>query len=179
MTPLPAARSGGQGRGFTLIELLIAMTIVMLISGAVASLAEPTRTAFDRVPAELDLQQRGRTAIDVLSQALRSAIDDVTVSVPGADGLFGSLTVTIPITGANPQQYTFRLDAQPDGSFSLMRVTSAGAVQPVIDFVTTLGFVRSGSEVNIVVSLQAPTATLRRIIADRTFRSSIRLRNVS
>lgn len=168
-------------RGFTVIELLISLAIVMMLAGALASIAEPARAAFDRVPAELDLQQRGRTATDVLSQALRSTIDGVTVGDPNADGEFGSLKVTVPIAGqaVGVEQYTFRLAAQPDGSFSLIRETSAGAIQPVIDFVSSLGFTVSGSEVDIVVRLQAETAAMRRSIPERVFRSSIRLRNAS
>ena len=61
-----------RATGSRVIELLIAMTITLLIAGAVANVAPPARAAFDRVPAELDLHQRGRTAIDALSQALRS-----------------------------------------------------------------------------------------------------------
>jgi hypothetical protein len=72
-------RSGSEQR-FTLIELLIAMTITLLIAGAVASVAPPSRKAFDRVPAELDLRQRGRTAIDALSQALRSSGKNVAAT---------------------------------------------------------------------------------------------------
>jgi Tfp pilus assembly protein PilW len=163
------------------MELLIALTIVMLIAGALASLAEPARAAFDRVPAELDLQQRGRTAIDVLSQALRSTIGGVTVGDPSAAGDFGSLMVTVPIAGqaVGVEQYTFRLSVQTDGSLSLIRETSAGAIQPVIDFVSSLGFTVSGSEVDIVVRLQATTAAMRQVIPERVFRSSIRLRNAS
>ena len=56
--------------GFTVIELLIALAIVTLLAGALAGVAQPAREVFDRVPAELDLQQRGRTAIDVMSNAV-------------------------------------------------------------------------------------------------------------
>ena len=102
--------------GFTLIELLIAMTITVLIAGVVASVAPPAREAFDRVPAELDLQQRGRTAIDALSQALRSSGKNVaatellgslsgllptaSVSEPDESGAFTELTVIVPVRDA-------------------------------------------------------------------------------
>ena len=106
----------GTSTGFSIIELLIAMTITILIAGAIAGVAPQARAAFERVPADLDLQQRGRTAIDVLSQALRSAGNNVaateslgalsdllpTVSVSGEDepGVFTELTVIIPVPDA-------------------------------------------------------------------------------
>ena len=262
-------------RGFTVIEILIALAIVMLIAGALASVVEPARAAFDRVPAELDLQQRGRTAIEVITQAVRSAGKNVpatnalgafseivpavsvadpeesgdafatlTVIVPVVDGAQGVLVVNQPGAGAaltlatapcpnvkdvcgfNPgmsavitdgaghsdvfvvvstvvgsrrltadrifsqpypigsavieiDQHTFSLASQTDGSFSLIRETAAGAIQPVVDFVTTLSFSISNHQVDVALSVQAPTAALRRVLTDRVFRTSIRLRNAS
>ncbi len=276
MIHLRAARYGGQGpRGFTVIELLIAMAIALLIAGALAGVVQPARAAFDRVPAELDLQQRGRTAIDVISQAVRSAGKDVaathalgalseivpvvsvtdpvasgggfatlTVMAPIADGAqgvlaasqsgsAGSLTLatapcpnvkdvcgfnrgmTAVITDGSGRydvfvvastvggsrrltadrsfplpysigaavveidQHTFSLAPQADGSLSLIRETAAGAVQPVVDFVTALTFTISNHRVDVAVSLQAATESLRRRLADRVFRTSITLRNAS
>lgn len=246
-------------RGFTILELLIVLGLTLAIAGALATLVQPARAAFDRVPAELDQQQRGRTAIDVLSQALRSASRNISASDPASGGnLFGSLTVAVPIAAgaqgalavdqpgnagaitlattpcpnvkdvcgfvagavalitdaqdhhdvftiastlagarsltpnhplsqfypagsriAEVEQYTFSLALQPDGSLTLIRETAAGAIQPVIDFVSDLGFTVSGSEVGIVVRVQASTESLRRVVVDRVFRTSIRLRNAS
>src|SRR5689334_13988891 len=95
MTNGPALHSAKREGGFTLIELLIAMTITMLIAGALAGVVQPARAAFDRVPAELELQQRGRTAIDVLSQALRASVS----RLEGA-GILEELTVAIPVHAA-------------------------------------------------------------------------------
>jgi prepilin-type N-terminal cleavage/methylation domain-containing protein len=270
--------------GFTLIELLIAMTITLLIAGALASVVQPARAAFDRVPAELDLQQRARTAIDALSQALRSAgrnvaapdglglLSDIvpTASVSGPDesGPFTELTVIVPVTDAaqgilfrdqsetggaiqlatapcpdvadvcgftigspaviadgagnydvfivaatNPgarlvtpagalsrsypagsvvveaNEFTFSLAQQADGSYSLIRRTAAGAVQPVVDFVSSLTFdvigrnVPAGffqlEQVDVSIGVEPPRESLRRLMTDRVFRTSIRLRNAS
>lgn len=267
-----------------MIELLVAMTIALLVAGAVAGVARPAREAFERVPAELELQQRGRTAIDALSQALRSAGKDVaatellgslsgllpaaSVSNPDGTGAFTELTVIMPVADAaqgvlsadqagsgasfplgtthcpivndvcgftsgataviadgaghydvfsiastsavtryvtparslsraypagsvviEADQFTFSLALQTDGGYSLIRRTAAGAVQPIVDFVSGLSFDASGSDapagffrleqVDIRLSVEAPTESLRRLITDRAFRTSIRLRNAS
>src|SRR6478752_1782419 len=86
--------SGCSGRsGFTVIELLIAMTVLALLAGAMASAAPSARQVFDRVPADLDQQQRGRSAIDALSQMLRSA----TAIIDSGDPT--TLTVIAPVVG--------------------------------------------------------------------------------
>ncbi|HUQ88225.1 MAG TPA: prepilin-type N-terminal cleavage/methylation domain-containing protein [Vicinamibacterales bacterium] len=270
--------------GFTLVELLVAMTITLLIAGALAGVAQPAREAFDRVPAELDLQQRGRTAIDALSQALRSSGKNVAatdllgslsdllptafVSRPNGSGSFAELTVIAPVRDAaqgvlfadqagaaapitlatthcpnvkdvcgftpgatvliadgsghsdvfsvastnagarrlsparalsrsypvgsaviEVDQSTFSLARQTDGSDSLIRRTAAGAVQPIVDFVTGLSFDVIGrdaaagffqlEQVDVVIGVEPPTELLRRLMTGRIFRTSIRLRNAS
>lgn len=257
MTPGPFRRPGhlSRGHGFSVMELLIALAITLLIAGALATLVQPARSAFDRVPAEADLQQRGRAAIDALAQTLRSSVavsgpdpgevsSLLTVVTPvfgGAqaalaadqDGPAGSLlldatpcpsgkdicgfgagTIAVitddaghydvfaiastnaaarvlfadrPLSQAYPSgsavteidQYTFRLAQQVDGSQSLMRETAAGAVQPMVDFVSSLWFAVSATQVDVALSVQPPTAPLRRVLPDRVFRTSIRLRNAS
>jgi Tfp pilus assembly protein PilW len=269
-------------RGFSVIELLVALTMTLAIAGALANVVPPARAAFERVPGEFDLQQRGRTAIDVLSQALRSAgrnvaateslgplsdvMPAVSLSEPDENGGFTELTVIAPLTdpaqgvlaaaqsgpaaaiildadlcpdisdvcGFQPgstavivdglgnydvfqvaativaarllmparalsrsypaasavvevDEFKFTLAEQPDGSYALIRQTAAGAVQPVVDFVSGLAFRGVGQgvaggflqyrEVDVTVSVEAPTDLLRRVIPDRVFRTSIRLRN--
>lgn len=265
----------GQGaRGFSVIELLIALAIVTLLAGALAGVAEPARAVFDRVPAELDLQQRGRTAIDVLATDLRSAgrnvaamnalgafadilpafaltdpdesgeaFSTLTVTTPAPNGAQGILaadqagtltaltlgammcpnviqvcgftagTTAIIVDGAGHQdlfevatteagtrtltpdralsqaypagsavieidQHTFRLAGQADGSLSLIRETAAGATQPLVDGVASLAFHSSGRQVDIAVTVQAATESLRRVLEDRVFRTTVYLRNV-
>src|SRR5688572_4588667 len=270
--------------GFTVIELLIAMTITLLVAGALAGVARPARDAFDRVPAELDLHQRGRVAIDVLSQVLRSAgsnvaaaellgplsdlLPTVSVAEPDESGAFTELTVIVPVADAaqgvlsddqpgpaapialandhcpnvkevcgftagmfaviadgagqfdvfsiaapdpgarrvspanalsraypagsvvvEVDQFTFSLAQQTDGSYSLVRQTAAGAIQPIVDFVSGLSFDVTGrdmpggffrlEQVDLSISVEPPTVMLRRLMTDRVFRTSIRLRNAS
>jgi type II secretory pathway pseudopilin PulG len=264
-----------RARGFTVIELLIGLAIVMLIGGAIANVVEPARAAFDRVPAELEMEQRGRTAIDAITRALRSAgksvaatsslgafadmVNPVTLAEPVDEGdAFTALTLVAPVVngaegvldanqafaaapltfavapcpnvkdvcGFTPgttaviadaaghhdvfvvssttpaarrlnadrsfthayasgsavieiDHYTFRLATQADGSASLIRETTAGAIQPVVDFVRALEFKVQGALVHVAVTIEAPTSVLRRTIAARVFRSSVVLRNAS
>lgn len=249
MSPPRARRYGGPG-GFTVIELLIAMAITLLIAGAVANVAPQARVAFERVPAELDLQQRGRSALDAFSRMLPSALSvsdggdasTLTVTAPVPNGGRGALSVAAAgttlllaaspcpaatdvcgfVTGATamisdglghtdvfivaatnagarrltadrvwPQpypagaaileidRYTYRLASQTDGSFSLIRETTAGAIQPMVDFVSDLSFAISVDRVDVSLRVGAATESLRRLLPDRIFRTSITLRNVS
>lgn len=242
-------------KGFTLMELLVAMTIPLLIAGALLGAMPAARAAFDRLPAELEMQQRGRSAIDTLSQALRAA-ERISVAGPDETGEYAELTAVIPVlngargvlsvdqpapgsamtlavpacpnikdicgfvngavamvsdsignydvftvssTDAGQRRFTpsqalsraysagsvvfevdentFGLDAQPDGTYSLTRVTAAGAVQPIVDFISDLTFAVNLQHVAIALHVQAATESQRGVIADRVFRTSIALRN--
>jgi prepilin-type N-terminal cleavage/methylation domain-containing protein len=72
--------------GFSLVELLVALTVCALIAGAVAAVVGPAKAVFESTPDALDLQQRQRTASDLLSGALRSARAPVATAVEGAAG---------------------------------------------------------------------------------------------
>lgn len=242
-------------KGFTLMELLVAMTITLLIAGALLGAMPAARAAFDRLPVELEMQQRGRTAIDTLSQALRAAIQ-ISVADPDESGEYAELTAVIPVvngargvlsidqpapgsaitlavpacpnikdvcgfingtvamvgdssgnydvfivssTDAGQRRFTpnralshaypagsvvleveantFGLDAQPDGTYSLTRVTAAGAVQPIVDFISDLTFAVNEQRVDIALHVHAATESQRSIIADGIFRTSIAVRN--
>jgi prepilin-type N-terminal cleavage/methylation domain-containing protein len=235
--------------GFTVLELLIALTVTLLLASAMASAAPAARQAFDRVPAELDLQQRGRSAIESLSQMLRSATSisepgdsaTLTVMAPIAHGgqavlaadQFGMMLILAPswcpnlgvcgftagttavitdglgrddvfivsatdaalrrltpdrvFASAYPagsaiveiDQYTYRLAPQADGSYSLIRETAAGAIQPMVDFVRDLSFTVTSSQVDISLRVEAATEPLRRLLPDRVFKTSVRVRNRS
>jgi hypothetical protein len=223
--------------------------VTMLLAGVAASTIAPARLAFDRVPAELDLQQRGRTAIDALSQVLRSAVA-ITIShdtlivlasvtngargvlaadqsgaalmlatspcagvrdacgfVPGATAIIadgaGRYDVFV-VAAANAgvqmltadhafphpypagsaivaiDRYAYRLASQADGSLSLIRETSAGAIQPMVDFVRGWSFGIDGSRVELSLRVSATTPIRGQVtVADRVFRTSVQLRNVS
>ena len=229
--------------------------------------------AFERVPAELELQQRGRAALEMITNAVRAAGQDVAAShalgsmadllpaitlgdpdesgststsltaivpvVNAAQGILvsgqtsGSSSITlastlcpnvrdvcgftpgaaavivdesgdfdvfvVSATNAGARRLTpdralsraypagsvvveieansFRLDEQADGSFSLMRETAAGAVQPIADFLSSLSFTFDNQRLEIALTVMPPIGTLQEAIAGREFRTSIRLRN--
>lgn len=53
-------------RGFSLIELMVAMTITLIISGAIYGLLSSGQSAFRREPAVVDRQQNIRIAMDLI-----------------------------------------------------------------------------------------------------------------
>jgi Tfp pilus assembly protein PilW len=65
-------RDGGEA-GFSLVELLIAMTITMVISGAIFGLLAGGQTAFRREPELSDRQQAIRVAMDVILRDVANA----------------------------------------------------------------------------------------------------------
>lgn len=264
-----------RSHGFSVIELLIALAIVLSIAGLLAQVVAPGRLAFERVPADLDLHQRGRAVIDVIARAVRSTATDVAATTAlgafadllpvialsdpdGAGGRYSTLTVMAPVANAAQgtleidqaaaaaaltlatttcpnvkevcgfrpgttavitdgaghhdvfivastsaasraltadrvfshvypagsavieiDRHTYALGVQGDGSYSLLRETPAGASQPVVDHVAALSFQASGHSVDVVVTVEAATESLRRVIPNRSFRTSIKWRNAS
>ena len=182
MKSLRACRSSGQESGFTVVELLIAMTITLLVAGAIAGVTQPARDAFDRVPAELDLQQRGRIAIEVMSQALRSAgrnvaaaerlgllsdlVPAASVFDPDESGRFTSLEVIVPATDAAQGV----LAADQSGAAAAITL----AVAPCPDVDDVCGFTPGSTALD-----HGWPRALRRVFDrhDRAGRASIHARN--
>lgn len=84
-------------RGFSLVELLVALAVCGVLSAVVAAVAPAARAAFEAAPATLDLQHRGRTGIDALAAAIRSAASNVA-SAPELDALGSVLPALIPLS---------------------------------------------------------------------------------
>jgi prepilin-type N-terminal cleavage/methylation domain-containing protein len=82
--------------GFSLVELLVALAVCSLLSAVVAGLAPPARAAFEQTPVTLNLQQRGRTAIDAMAAAIRSAAG--TAVSPDLDAFGSVLPALIPLS---------------------------------------------------------------------------------
>jgi hypothetical protein len=62
-------RARGDG-GFTIMELLVSSTIMLLVTGAVFSLVNPGKGAFQVQPEVSDVQQRLRVGVDTLQKDL-------------------------------------------------------------------------------------------------------------
>jgi prepilin-type N-terminal cleavage/methylation domain-containing protein len=81
--------SGRQG-GFSLIELLVAMTITLIVSGAIYGLMVSGQGAFRREPAVVERQQNIRIAMDLIVRDIQNAgagmvpqVQAFTPDVPG------------------------------------------------------------------------------------------------
>jgi prepilin-type N-terminal cleavage/methylation domain-containing protein len=63
----------GRQKGYSLLELMIAMTVTLIITGAVFKLVSAGNNAFRREPQLSDRQQNIRTALDLVAQDLFKA----------------------------------------------------------------------------------------------------------
>jgi len=74
-------------RGFTLVELLISMTIMVGITAAIFSIADPARGTFKQQPEVSDMQQRLRVGTSYMANDLMMA----GAGAPAGGTLMGSL----------------------------------------------------------------------------------------
>src|SRR3954451_16207018 len=59
--------------GFSLVEMLVAMTITLIISGAIYGLLSTGQSAFRREPELTDRQQNARIAMNLIMRAIANA----------------------------------------------------------------------------------------------------------
>ena len=111
--------------GFTVIELVVTSAIGMVVLLALFGLVDTTQSASSTVTQRVDASQRGRTAMEQLSQAIRSVVCAKTDpdASPGviASGSGSHITVYTAIQGAvagqaaptalAPEQREYRFDA--------------------------------------------------------------------
>jgi prepilin-type N-terminal cleavage/methylation domain-containing protein len=67
-------RRMGQERGFTLIELMVSMTVGVVIVGVAFGLLDAVVRTFSASGNRVDVSQRGRQAMDQVTQKLRSQV---------------------------------------------------------------------------------------------------------
>ena len=103
-------KHSGSESGFSLVELLVAMTITLMISGAIYGLMTGGQRAFQREPELTDRQQNARLALSLIerdvakagakfaltSQAFTNALDDAGLTL----GLVGNTDI-LETVGAN------------------------------------------------------------------------------
>jgi prepilin-type N-terminal cleavage/methylation domain-containing protein len=78
-------------KGFSLVELMVAMTVTLIITGAVFKLVTAGHSAFRREPAMAERQQNIRVALDIISQDLyRAGHGTPTFAQVFTDGLDGA-----------------------------------------------------------------------------------------
>jgi prepilin-type N-terminal cleavage/methylation domain-containing protein len=64
----------GDQRGFTLIEMLMALTLSLAITGAALGVLRTTMKRTNETVMRVDANQRGRTALETVTRALRSQV---------------------------------------------------------------------------------------------------------
>jgi prepilin-type N-terminal cleavage/methylation domain-containing protein len=103
--------------GFSLVELLVALTVTMIVSGAVYGLLASGQGAFRKEPALSDRQANIRSAMDQIvkelsgagaamppfAQVLAPGLDGPAGSPNGLNGLTDELMILTDTSGASPQ----------------------------------------------------------------------------
>ena len=72
--PARIRRRLGQERGFTLIELMVSAVVCVVIVGVAFGLLDATVRTFGSSGDRVDVSQRGRQAMDAITQKLRSQV---------------------------------------------------------------------------------------------------------
>lgn len=122
-------RQGHGESGFSLIELMIAMTITLIVSGAIYGFIAGGQSAFRVQPERSDRQQNARTAMDAILRDIASAGSGAPLIVqtftPGLDGAtnpdltkwsspFGGFSDELEII-TNPTNFPLELACGTDG----------------------------------------------------------------
>ncbi len=122
-----------MNRGFSLLELLIAITITALLAAVTAAVVPPLHALFEQTPAAIDLQQRGRTAVDTIAQAVRAADQVLLLDADPARSHFRELQTVAP--KADGAQGTLARDQSSPGGHLYLYDTGCPAVPDVCGFV--------------------------------------------
>ena len=87
-------------KGFSLLELLIAAAISALCAAVIAAAVPSLQAYFEQTPGAIDLQQRGRTAVDAIAQAVRSADKVLLLDEDPSGAYFRQLMTVTPKANA-------------------------------------------------------------------------------
>jgi prepilin-type N-terminal cleavage/methylation domain-containing protein len=86
-------------RGFSMVELTVAMTITLIISGAIYAMLAGGSASFRREPAVADRQQNIRVAVDLITRDVRSGRGFVgadAAGIAGPNGTTDGLQMFVP-----------------------------------------------------------------------------------
>jgi len=83
-------RPRGAEAGFSLAELMVAMTITLIITGAIYALIAGGGTAFRREPAVSDRQQNIRMAMDLITRDAQAGTNFLSANAKGITGPNGT-----------------------------------------------------------------------------------------
>jgi prepilin-type N-terminal cleavage/methylation domain-containing protein len=111
-------------RGMTLVELLVTMVIGMIVMSAATTLITSSERASKRVQTRVDATQRGRTAMDQITQRLRSMTCLPNATAPVVTATADSVTFYGDLDGDlnyDPEQW--RLYGIRDGAGNLTGIS--------------------------------------------------------
>ncbi len=100
--------------GFTIVELLMAMTIGMLVLGSATLITIGAARHNGEVANRIDATQRGRLAMERMTQLIRSQVCVTATDTPITDARASSLTLTSDLSDGvtrGPERHTFTYDA--------------------------------------------------------------------
>lgn len=122
-----------MSRGFSLLELLIATAISALCAAAIAAVLPSLQAFFERAPGTIDLQQRGRTAVDAIAHAVRAADHVLLFDQDSSHGYFRQLRTIAP--KANAAQGMLDEDQSDPGGELWLSAARCPAAPDVCGFV--------------------------------------------
>jgi Tfp pilus assembly protein PilW len=144
-------------RGFTLIELVTAIAIGMVIVLAAFGLADASVRSFKKADDRVDVTQRGRLAMDQMTQRLRSLTCGVLANGNGTD----------PIAEATPTRISFWIDTTPTRTSA---ATSMNAGKKLVGYLFSgnnlyeLSYAWNGTTPPTLASPVTQTLLLRNVI---------------
>ncbi|MFV9690407.1 MAG: PilW family protein [Desulfobacteria bacterium] len=162
-------------RGFSLIELLIAMTLGLIVLGAISSVFLTQRQTYDAQEQIADMVQTARAAMDMMSREIRMAgYNPANAGFNGITYASSQLQIQADINGdgntsSDPNEnITYTYDAK---NFRIDRNTGSGG-QPFADNIEAFNFVYLEADGTTEVNTFANTGNIRQIRITITARTS-------
>lgn len=174
-------------RGFSLIELLIAMTLGLIVLGAISSVFLTQGQTYDAQEQITDMVQTARAAMDMISREIRMAgYDPANTGFNGITFDFSQLQIDADINGDgniinidksydSNEHIVYKYDDQ-DSEYQIKRKTGNGYFQPFAANIESFTFEYLGSDGNftntsenirqIRITITARTSKIDRALGD-------------